>query len=56
MNCLVSWFWHYEAGEWVVPLIQAGSWLEGAHLVSNAIKTESKFDSADKLSSSLPLW
>ena len=39
----------YEAGEWVVPLIQAGSWLEGAHLVSNAIKTESKFDSADKL-------
>ena len=38
-----------EAGEWVVPLIQAGSWLEGAHLVSNAIKTESKFDSADKL-------
>ena len=29
----------YEAGEWVVPLIQAGSWLEGA-LVSNAIKTE----------------
>ena len=20
----------YEAGEWVVPLIQAGSWLEGA--------------------------
>lgn len=39
----------YEAGEWVVPLIQAGSWLEGAHLVSNAIKTESKFDSADTL-------
>ena len=39
----------YEAGEWVVPLIQAGSWLEGAHLVSNAIKTETKFDSADKL-------
>ena len=22
----------YEAGEWVVPLIQAGSWLEGANL------------------------
>lgn len=39
----------YEAGEWVVPLIQAGSWLEGAHLVSNAIKTESKFDSANTL-------
>ncbi|MEC7987685.1 MAG: hypothetical protein VX278_21130, partial [Myxococcota bacterium] len=28
----------YEAGEWVVPLIQAGSWLEGANLVSAAIK------------------
>ena len=36
-----------EAGEWVVPLIQAGSWLEGAHLVSGALKAESKFDAAD---------
>ncbi len=30
----------YEAGPWVVPLIQAGSWLEGAHLVSGAGKYE----------------
>lgn len=36
-----------EAGEWVVPLIQAGSWLEGAHLVSGALKAESKYDAAD---------
>ena len=36
-----------EAGDWVVPLIQAGSWLEGAHLVSGALKAESKFDAAD---------
>ena len=33
----------YEAGEWVVPLIQAGSWLEGANLVSSAIIKENKF-------------
>lgn len=39
----------YEAGEWVVPLIQAGSWLEGAHLVSNAIQTESKYEAANDL-------
>ena len=26
----------YEAGDWVVPLIQTGSWLEGANLVSGA--------------------
>ena len=36
-----------EAGDWVVPLIQAGSWLEGAHLVSGAIKAESQFGAAD---------
>jgi hypothetical protein len=36
-----------EAGDWVVPLIQAGSWLEGAHLVSGALKAESKYDAAD---------
>ncbi len=39
----------YEAGEWVVPLIQAGSWLEGAHLVSGAVKSAGKFDAADNL-------
>ncbi len=39
----------YEAGEWVVPLIQAGSWLEGANLVSAAIVKESKFDKAGQL-------
>jgi hypothetical protein len=39
----------YEAGEWVVPLIQAGSWLEGANLVSSAIIKESKFDAASQL-------
>jgi hypothetical protein len=36
-----------EAGDWVVPLIQAGSWLEGAHLVSGALKAEGKYDAAD---------
>jgi len=39
----------YEAGEWVVPLIQAGSWLEGAHLVSGAVVEAGKFDAADNL-------
>jgi hypothetical protein len=39
----------YEAGEWVVPLIQAGSWLEGANLVSAAIEKENKFDVAGQL-------
>jgi hypothetical protein len=36
-----------EAGDWVVPLIQAGSWLEGAHLVSGALKAEEKYGAAD---------
>ena len=39
----------YEAGEWVVPLIQAGSWLEGAHLVAGAVKSEGKYEEAGKL-------
>jgi hypothetical protein len=39
----------YEAGEWVIPLIKAGSWLEGAHLVAGAIKEEGKYDEAGKL-------
>ncbi len=38
-----------EAGDWVVPLIQAGSWLEGAHLVSGAMKAEGKYDGATDL-------
>ena len=39
----------YEAGEWVIPLIKAGSWLEGAHLVAGAIKEEGKFEQAGTL-------
>lgn len=38
----------YEAGDWVVPLIQAGTWLEGANLVSKVMVQEGKYDSADK--------
>ena len=30
----------YEAGDWVVPLIQAGTWLEGSYIVSSAILKE----------------
>jgi hypothetical protein len=37
----------YEAGDWIVPLIQAGTWLEGANLVSKAMLKEGKFDSAN---------
>jgi hypothetical protein len=39
----------YEAGEKVVPLIQAGSWLEGANLVSSAVITAGKYDAANAL-------
>ena len=39
----------YEAGEWVVPLIQAGSWLEGSNLVSKAITKAGKADKAGHL-------
>jgi len=38
----------YEAGEWVVPLIQAGTWLEGANLVSQAMIQDGKYDAADE--------
>jgi hypothetical protein len=38
----------YEAGDWVVPLIQAGTWLEGANLVSKIMIKEGKYDSADE--------
>lgn len=39
----------YEAGEWIVPLIQAGSWLEGAHLVSGTLVEAGNFTPADNL-------
>jgi hypothetical protein len=39
----------YEAGEKVVPLIQAGSWLEGSNLVSNAIVTANKPEAGTQL-------
>lgn len=38
----------YEAGDWVVPLIQAGTWLEGANLVSKVMIKEGKYDGADQ--------
>ena len=37
----------YEGGDWVVPLIQAGSWLRGADLVSAAITK--KYSAAGQL-------
>ena len=40
---------NFEGKDWVVPLIQAGSWLEGAHLVSGAMKAEAKLGAADQL-------
>lgn len=39
----------YETGGWVVPLIQAGSWLNGSNLVASAIINESKYDIADSV-------
>ena len=39
----------YEAGTWVVPLIQAGSWLEGSYLVSSAIIDKKKYEKASDL-------
>jgi hypothetical protein len=38
-----------ELGDWVVPLVQAGSWLKGANLVASAIESESKYDAATRL-------
>jgi hypothetical protein len=38
----------YEAGEWVVPLIQAGTWLEGANLVAKVMHKENKYTAADE--------
>ncbi len=39
----------YEAGPKCVPLIQAGSWLEGANLVATAIRNSGKYEAADAL-------
>lgn len=39
----------YEAGERVVPLIKAGSWLAGVNLVSQAIVKAENADAANKL-------
>jgi hypothetical protein len=39
----------YEAGDRSVPLIQAGSWLEGANLVSKAINDAGKYEAAGDL-------
>lgn len=39
----------FEAGERAVPLIQAGSWLEGSNLVSGAIIAANKPDAATQL-------
>ena len=39
----------YEAGERVVPLIQAGSWLEGSNLVATAIIAANKPEAANSL-------
>ena len=46
----------YEAGEWVVPLIQTGSWLEGSYLVSSAIINESQYDKASNLCVNQSCW
>ncbi|MFH1467051.1 MAG: hypothetical protein ABIO70_21895 [Pseudomonadota bacterium] len=39
----------YQNGDRVVPLLQAGSWLEGANLVSTAVMNSGKFEAADTL-------
>lgn len=39
----------YEAGERSVPLIQAGSWLEGSNLVSGALIESGNYDAATTL-------
>ncbi|MDP2316037.1 MAG: hypothetical protein Q8P41_24280 [Pseudomonadota bacterium] len=39
----------FEAGERAIPLIQAGSWLEGSNLVSEAILTAGKPEAANSL-------
>jgi hypothetical protein len=39
----------YELGDNAVPLILAGSWVEGSHLVAAAMKAENKYEGADNL-------
>ncbi len=39
----------YEAGDWAVPLIQAGSWLEGSNLVASALRASGTYDNATDL-------
>lgn len=39
----------FEAGDKVVPLLQAGSWLEGSNLVANAIVTANKPEAGTSL-------
>lgn len=39
----------FEAGERAVPLLQAGSWLEGSNLVANAIITANQPEAANSL-------
>ena len=38
-----------EGSEWVIPLLQAGSWLEGAHLVSGAYEGKTNFKAAEQI-------
>ena len=44
-----------EGSEWVVPLLQAGSWLEGAHLVSGAYEGKTNFKAAEQILKAL-MW
>lgn len=39
----------FEAGERVVPLIQAGSWLEGSNLVAEAILSKDRIEAGNSL-------
>jgi hypothetical protein len=39
----------FEAGDRIVPLLQAGSWLEGSNLVASAIVTANKADAGTAL-------
>lgn len=38
-----------EDAKWLVPLVQAGSWLEGAHLVSGALRGQTNMEAANNL-------
>ena len=41
--------WEEEMGQWVVPLIQAGSWLAGSNVISTATLAQGKADKAGQL-------